>query len=85
MKLIFAIILWLINKITSILFLIAILTVLFSTRDTLESQALNLWNEVSGKNSQEIVNTLNKEIDNLKNGSSGFMGISTANTIWKPF
>jgi uncharacterized protein (AIM24 family) len=67
MKLIFAIILWLINKITSILFLIAILTVLFSTRDTLESQALNLWNEVSGKNSQEIVNTLNKEIDNLKN------------------
>jgi uncharacterized protein (AIM24 family) len=66
MKLISAIIFWLINKITSIIFLIAILTVLFITRDTFESKALNFWNEVSGKNSQEIVSTLNKEIDELK-------------------
>jgi uncharacterized protein (AIM24 family) len=67
MKLISAIILWLASKITSILFLIAILTVLFSTRNIFESQALNFWNEISGKNSQEMVNTLNKEIDELKN------------------
>ncbi|MCY7333141.1 MAG: AIM24 family protein [Pseudanabaena sp. CAN_BIN31] len=66
MKLISAIILWLANKISSILFLVAVLTVLFWARDTLEPQALNFWNEVSGKNSLEVVNRLNKEIDELK-------------------
>ncbi len=67
MKLISAIISWLLNKIIGILCLVAILTVLFSVRDNFESQVLTFWNEVSGKNSQELVDNLNKEIDQLKN------------------
>ena len=67
MKLISAIISWLLNKIIGVLCLVAILTVLFSARDNFESQVLTFWNEVSGKNSQELVDNLNKEIDQLKN------------------
>ena len=66
MKLISAIILWLINKITIIISFIVVLTILFTANDTLSPLGQNLWDQFSGKDTQEVVNRLGSDINKLK-------------------
>lgn len=66
MKLISAIVLWLINKITIIISFIAVLTILFTANDTLSPLGQNLWDQFSGKDTQEVVNRLGSDINKLK-------------------
>ncbi len=66
MKLMSAIVLWLINKITTIISLIAVLTILFTANDTLRPLGQNLWDQFSGKDMQEVVNRLSNDINKLK-------------------
>ncbi len=66
MKLISAIILWLINKITIIISFIAVLTILFTANDSLSPLGQNLWDQFSGKDTQEVVNRLGSDINKLK-------------------
>lgn len=66
MKLISAIILWLINKITIIISFIVVLTILFTANDTLSPLGQNLWDQFSGKDTQEVINRLGSDINKLK-------------------
>ena len=66
MELISAIVLWLINKITIIISFIAVLTILFTANDTLSPLGQNLWDQFSGKDTQEVVNRLGSDINKLK-------------------
>ena len=66
MKLIFAIILWLTNKITVIALLIAVLTILSAANGILRPIGQDLWNQLSGKEAQEIVNRINRDIKQLE-------------------
>jgi uncharacterized protein (AIM24 family) len=66
LKLISAIVLWLINKITIIISFIAVLTILFTANDTLSPLGQNLWDQFSGKDTQEVVNRLGSDINKLK-------------------
>lgn len=66
MKLISAIVLWLINKIIFIVSLVALLTILFTVDDTIGGLGQNLWNQFSGKDAQDVVNKINYEIKQLE-------------------
>jgi|GEM_PF-2737089 len=66
MKLMSAIVLWLINKITIIISFIVVLTILFTANDTLSPLGQNLWNQFTGKDTQEVVDKLSNDISNLK-------------------
>ncbi len=65
MKLIFAVVLWLSNKIIVIFSLFALLTILFTASDTLSPLGQNLWEQLLGKDQQEIVDRLNDDINKL--------------------
>jgi len=66
MKLMSDIVLWLINKITAIVSLIAVLTILFTANDALKPLGQNLWDQFLGKDTQEVVNRLSNDINKLK-------------------
>jgi uncharacterized protein (AIM24 family) len=66
MKLIFAIVLWLANKAISIALLIAVLTVLFAASTILKPIGQDLWSQLSGKDMQEVVNRINRDIKQLE-------------------
>ena len=66
MKLIFAIVLWLANKAISIALLIAVLTVLFAATTILKPIGQDLWSQLSGKDMQEVINRINRDIKQLE-------------------
>jgi hypothetical protein len=66
MKLIFAIVLWLANKAISIALLIAVLTVLFATTTILKLIGQDLWSQLSGKDMQEVIHRINRDIKQLE-------------------
>lgn len=66
MKLIFAIISWLTNKIIGIALLIAVLTVLFAVSNILRPIGQDLWSQLSGTDIQEVINRINNEIKQLE-------------------
>lgn len=67
MELISHIFVWLINKVTiPIISWFAVLTILFTAKDTLSPLVQNLWDQFSGKDTQEVVNRLSNDINKLK-------------------
>ena len=65
MKPIFDGISWLINKITIIISLVALLTILFTTTNIFGGLGQQLWDQFLGKDVQEIVDRLNNDINKL--------------------
>ena len=66
MKPIFDGISWLINKITIIMFFVILLTILFTTTNIFGGLGQNLWDQFSGKDTEEVVNRLGNDINKLK-------------------
>lgn len=66
MKPIFDGISWLINKITIIVFFVILLTILFTTTNIFGGLGQNLWDQFSGKDTEEVVNRLGNDINKLK-------------------